>query len=264
MLVDAAIVITENVIRHCEQSTHEKRAALTTQETYNITLEAAVGVGRPVFFAMAIIILAFLPVFALGSQEAKLFHPLAFTKTFAMGAATLLAVTLVPVLCAALVRGPFQPESQNRIMRPLLRIYGPVLDWSLCHGRVVLALAAVLLAGAMILAMGVPESLRVAVSKVSPSLSDALPQGIGSEFMPPLDEGSLLFMPVLLPSTSLTEVKRIMSWQDQTIKSVPEVLSATGKLGRAESATDPAPVEMIETTILLKPRNQWRKGLRIL
>ena len=261
VLVDAAIVITENVIRHCEQATHEKGTALTTQETYNITLEAAVGVGRPVFFAMAIIILAFLPVFALGGQEAKLFHPLAFTKTFAMGAATLLAVTLVPVLCAALVKGPFQPESQNRIMRPLLRIYAPVLDWSLHHGRVVLALAAILLAGAMILAMGVPESLRVTVSKVSPSLSQALPQGIGSEFMPPLDEGSLLFMPVLLPSTSLTEVKRIMSWQDQTIKSVPEVLSATGKLGRAESATDPAPVEMIETTILLKPKNQWRKGL---
>lgn len=261
VLVDAAIVITENVIRHCEKATHDKGFALTSQETYSLTLEAAAGVGRPVFFAMAIIILAFLPVFALGGQEAKLFHPLAFTKTFAMGAATLLAVTLVPVLCAALVRGPFQPESRNGIMRPLLKIYGPILDWSLRRGRVVFALAGVLLLGSIILALGVPQSLRIAVSNLSPSLSAALPQGIGSEFMPPLDEGSLLFMPVLLPSTSLTEVKRIMSWQDQTIKSIPEVISATGKLGRAESATDPAPVEMIETTILLKPRHQWRKGV---
>ncbi|MEI8294732.1 MAG: CusA/CzcA family heavy metal efflux RND transporter [bacterium] len=261
VLVDAAIMITENVIRHCEKATIEKGSPLTPAETTKCTLEAASAVGRPVFFAMAIIILAFLPVFALGGQEGKLFHPLAFTKTFAMVAATLLAVTVVPVLCATLVRGPFHPESRNWIMRPLLKIYAPCLDWSLRHGRLVLAGAALLLVAATMLALGVPPFLRHAVARIAPSLATHLPSGLGNEFMPPLDEGSLLFMPVLLPNTSLTEVKRIMAWQDHVIKSVPEVVSAAGKLGRAESATDPAPVEMIETTILLKPHEQWRKGL---
>jgi Cu(I)/Ag(I) efflux system membrane protein CusA/SilA len=261
VLVDAAIVITENVIRHCERATIDKGAPLTPLETTRCTLKAAGEVGRPVFFAMAIIILAFLPVFALGGQEGKLFHPLAFTKTFAMVAATLLAVTLVPVLCASLVRGPFHPESRNWVMRPLLKLYAPCLDWSLRHGRLVLCGAALLLLAAITAAVGVPQVLRDAVARVNPGLAEHLPAGLGSEFMPPLDEGSLLFMPVLLPNTSLTEVKRIMAWQDLVTKSVPEVVSAAGKLGRAESATDPAPVEMIETTILLKPRNQWRPGL---
>lgn len=261
VLVDAAIVITENVIRRCERATLDKGEPLTPTETTRCTLVAASEVGRPVFFAMAIIILAFLPVFALGGQEGKLFHPLAFTKTFAMVAATLLAVTLVPVLCGTLVRGPFHPESRNWVMRPLLKLYAPCLDWSLRHGRVVLCGAALLLLVAITVAVGVPQFLRDAVARVNSSLAERLPAGLGSEFMPPLDEGSLLFMPVLLPNTSLTEVKRIMAWQDLVIKSVPEVLSAAGKLGRAESATDPAPVEMIETTILLKPRDQWRPGL---
>ncbi len=261
VLVDAAIVIAENVIRHCEKATNDKGSPLTRQETFRTTLEASTAVGRPVFFAMAIIILAFLPVFALGGQEGKLFHPLAFTKTFAMVAATLLAVTVVPVLCSLLVRGPFHPESRNWVMRPLLRVYGPILNWALLHGRLVLALAALLFSSSLILAFGVPDSIRNSVHKIAPSVSAYLPVGLGSEFMPPLDEGSLLFMPVLLPSTSLTEVKRIMAWQDAVIKSVPEVVSSAGKLGRAESATDPAPVEMIETTILLKPHSQWRHGM---
>ncbi len=187
---------------------------------------------------MAVIILAFLPVFALTGQEGKLFHPLAFTKTFAMVGATILGVTLVPVLCTWLVRGPFHAEKENIVMRFLMGLYRPVLGWALHHGRTVLMLAFALLVGALFLA-----------------------SRIGSEFMPPLKEGSLLFMPVLLPSTSLTEVKRVMSWQDRVIKSVPEVESAAGKLGRAESATDPAPVEMIETTIMLKPQEQWRPGM---
>lgn len=261
VLVDAAIVITENVIRHCEQATLEKGEPLTTSETWEITRSASISVGRPIFFAMAIIILAFLPVFALTGQEGKLFHPLAFTKTFAMVGATLLAVTLVPVLCTLLVRGPFHPESKNWIMRPLLAIYGPVLDAALKFRRLVIGLAILLLLIAWLLAFGIPSPVRGKLEAFAPMLAKVIPEGMGTEFMPPLDEGSLLFMPVLLPSTSLTEVKRIMAWQDRVMKSVPEVVSAAGKLGRADSATDPAPVEMIETTILLKPRKEWRPGL---
>lgn len=261
VLVDAAIVITENVIRHCEQAEHRKGSPLTAAETLAVTREAASQVGRPVFFAMAIIILAFLPVFALGGQEGKLFHPLAFTKTFAMVAATLLAVTIVPVLCSWLVRGPFHPEGSNFVMRPLLRLYGPALDWGLAHGRFVFAAAGGLLAVALFLALGLPRPVVDWLREAKmPGLARAA-GGMGSEFMPPLNEGSLLFMPVLLPSTSLTEVKRIMAWQDRVIREVPEVESAAGKLGRAETPTDPAPVEMIETTIMLKPETEWRPGM---
>ncbi len=238
VLVDAAIVMTENVIRHCEAAEGAKGSALTSAETLDVVLRASKQVGRPIFFAMAIIILAFVPVFALSGQEGKLFHPLAFTKTFAMIGSTLLAVTIVPVLCAALVRGPFHPEENNWVMRLAMAIYNPVLDWALDHRRTVLAVAAAMLTAAVLLT-----------------------QRIGKEFMPPLNEGSLLFMPVLLPSTSLTEVKRIMSWQDSVIARMPEVASVAGKLGRADSATDPAPVEMIETTIMLKPESEWRQGI---
>ncbi len=255
VLVDAAIVMTENVIRHCEQAEDRKRAPLTKAETWEVTLAASQQVGRPIFFAMAIIILAFVPVFALTGQEGKLFHPLAFTKTFAMIGSTLLAVTIVPVLCATLVRGPFHSEDRNIIMRLLLRVYEPVLDWALEHRRTVLAGAAALLVAALVLAFGLPLAVRDRV----PALRGVA--GIGSEFMPPLNEGSLLFMPVLLPQTSLTEVKRIMAWQDRVIAATPEVASVAGKLGRSESATDPAPVEMIETTIMLKPQIEWRKGM---
>jgi len=215
---------------------------------------------------MIIIILAFVPVFALSGREGKLFHPLAFTKTFAMIGSTLLAVTLVPALCAALVRGPFYAEDRNWVMRLLLRLYNPVLDWALEHRKTVISGAAILLAFALILAFGLPRQLlqwgkdEAALARFAiryPGIFKAL-SGMGREFMPTLNEGSLLFMPVLLPSTSLTEVKRIMAWQDQVIKSVPEVASVAGKLGRAETATDPAPVEMIETTIMLKPESEWR------
>jgi Cu(I)/Ag(I) efflux system membrane protein CusA/SilA len=253
VLVDAAIVMTENVIRRCEDaecvkqasgllagggSTGQRPVSLSAKETLDATLAASLQVGRPIFFAMAIIILAFVPVFALTGQEGKLFHPLAFTKTFAMIGSTLLAVTIVPVLCTFLVRGPFHREQDNIVMRLLLRLYDPALDWALRHRKTVLAGAAALLAGA-----------------------GFLTTRMGSEFMPPLNEGSLLFMPVLLPQTSLTEVKRIMAWQDTVISQTPEVVSAAGKLGRAESATDPAPVEMIETTITLKPEREWRPGM---
>jgi Cu(I)/Ag(I) efflux system membrane protein CusA/SilA len=210
---------------------------------------------------MIIIILAFVPVFALSGQEGKLFHPLAFTKTFAMAGSTLLAVTLVPALCATFIRGPFRAENENLLMKLLLAIYNPTLEWALRFRKTVLTLAIGTVAGALVLAFGVPSRVVNEVSRVNPQLGARLPHGMGSEFMPTLNEGSLLFMPVLLPGPSLPEVKRIMAWQDQVISQTPEVESVAGKLGRSETATDPAPIEMIETTIMLKPETEWRPGM---
>ena len=238
VLVDAAIVLTENVIRQCEKAERTKGGSLTSTETLATVLKASQQVGRPIFFAMAIIVLAFVPVFALSGQEGKLFHPLAFTKTFAMLGATLLAVTIVPVLCSWLVRGPFHPEERNVVMRFLLKLYDPALDFALTHRKTVLGIAAAILVCAL-----------------------ALVPRMGSEFMPPLNEGSLLLMPSFAPATSLTEVKRAMAWQDRVLAGFPEVRSAVGKLGRADTATDPAPTEMIETTIMLKPESEWRAGM---
>ena len=260
VLVDAGIVMTENVIRHCERAEEERRRRLTPAEVMEQTFAAASQVGRPVFFSMAIIVLAFVPVFLLSGQEGRLFHPLAYTKTFALVGATLLAVTAVPVFCTLLVRGPFKAEGDNRLMRLLLRIYDPVLDWALRRRKTVLGLAALLLGAAGLVAFGLPRQVSSLATRHL-VLPERFTRGFGSEFMPTLEEGSLLFMPVLLPSTSLTEVKRILAWQDRVISEVPEVVSVAGKLGRMDTATDPAPVEMIETTIMLKPKDQWRPGL---
>ncbi|MEO7931845.1 MAG: CusA/CzcA family heavy metal efflux RND transporter [Chthoniobacterales bacterium] len=259
VLVDAAIVLTENVLRHAERAETEKGSQLTPAETFEVVLAASAQVGRPIFFTMAIIILAFVPVFALGGQEGKMFHPLAFTKTFAMIGSTLLAVTIVPVLCTWLVRGPFHSEDRNFVMRFLLRLYDPCLDFALTHRKTVLALAACLLATACLVAFGLPDTIHRHLTGIP--ILDRVTAGIGQEFMPPLNEGSLLFMPTFVPATSLTEVKRAMNWQDRVIKETPEVLSVAGKLGRADTATDPAPTEMIETTIMLKPQSEWRPGL---
>ncbi|MBM3830868.1 MAG: efflux RND transporter permease subunit [Verrucomicrobia bacterium] len=233
----------------------ENSPRLTAEETWAVVLTSAQQVGRPIFFAMVIIILAFLPVFALSGQEGKLFHPLAFTKTFAMIGSTLLAVTIVPALCSFLVRGPFHSEDRNWVMRVLLAIYDPMLDLALRWRKTVMAGAALLLTIALAVAFGAPREWVQRIERAGhPKLARAF-TGFGKDFMPTLNEGSLLFMPVLLPSTSLTEVKRVMSWQDRVICSLPEVESVGGKLGRSETATDPAPVEMIETTIMLKP--EW-------
>jgi Cu(I)/Ag(I) efflux system membrane protein CusA/SilA len=260
VLVDAGIVMTENVIRHCEQ--REQTAdgkQLTSKDIFQLTLEASQQVGRPMFFSMAIIILAFVPVFLLSGQEGKLFHPLAYTKTFALIGAVLLALTVVPVLCTLLVRGPFRSEEKNLLMSTLLRIYDPFLDFALRFKKTVLFFAFCLLIVSLALAFGLPKHLRENPAAVKLGLNEL--KGFGSEFMPALEEGSLLFMPVLLPANSLNEVKRIMAWQDKIMSEYPEVICAAGKLGRADTATDPAPVEMIETTITLKPQKQWRKGI---
>ncbi|MDI1310720.1 efflux RND transporter permease subunit [Prosthecobacter sp.] len=275
VLVDAAIVVTENVIRHCEEAEHKKGGRLSSQETWDVTLVACTQVGRPIFFAMAIIILAFVPVFALTGQEGKLFHPLAFTKTFAMIGSTLLAVTLVPVLCSLLVRGPFHSEESNIVMKFLLRLYEPTLDWALNHRKTVITAAMGILAVALLTAFGLPRSTVKQIRDAGyPRLSEIV-TGFGKEFMPPLNEGSLLYMPVMMPKTGLKEIQRVMSWQDTVIAATPEVASVAGKLGRFETATDPAPTEMLETTIMLKPeyipdgrwsvkRNPaWREGMTV-
>lgn len=261
VLVDAGIVIVENVIRHCETEEHRLGRRLTSEETMACTLAASSQVGRPVFFAMAIILLSFLPVFALQGQDGKLFHPLAFTKTFALIGSTVLAVSAVPVLCSLLIRGPFHSEDKNYVMRFLMRIYEPTLDWALNHRKTVLFGAATILATSQLMFWGLPKAMVAKLDGV-PALQK-LVTGIGSEHMPKLNEGSLLFMPVLSPATSLGEINRVMAWQDEIFASFPEVALAAGKLGRADTATDPAPVEMIETTITLKPKNQWRSGMTL-
>ena len=273
VLVDAAIVVTENVIRHCEKAETDKGRPLTRAETWETTLAACQQVGRPIFFAMAIIVLAFVPVFALTGQQGKLFHPLAFTKTFAMIGSTLLAVTFVPVLCSLLVRGPFHAEDKNIVMRLLLWIYEPTLDWALNHRKTVLSGACMILATSLVIAFGLPRPAVKALRDAGhPQLADTV-SGFGREFMPPLNEGSLLYMPVMLPKTGFKEIQRVMAWQDEVIAATPEVASVAGKLGRFETATDPAPTEMLETTIMLKPeyipdgrfsvkRNPaWRAGM---
>jgi Cu(I)/Ag(I) efflux system membrane protein CusA/SilA len=187
---------------------------------------------------MVIIILAFVPVFALTGMEGKMFHPLAFTKTFAMVCSTILAITLVPVLCTFLIRGKLHSENENPIMRVLRAIYRPVLRWALRHRIITLSAAMALLIGALYTATT-----------------------IGSEFMPPLDEETALFMPITDPRISLTEATRILRQQDLIISADPAVAMVVGKVGRAETSTDPAPVNMSETTITFKPKDQWPKGL---
>jgi Cu(I)/Ag(I) efflux system membrane protein CusA/SilA len=255
VLVDAAIVVTENVLRHCESAEDKKGGRLTKAETWHETLTACQQVGRPIFFAMAIIILAFVPVFALTGQEGKLFHPLAWTKTFAMVGSTLLAVTLVPVLCSLLVRGPFHGEDRNVVMRLLLKIYDPALNWALNHRKTVMSAAALLLTAALLTAFGLPRAWTKSLRDRGWERTADLAQGFGKEFMPPLNEGGLLYMPVLHPKTGLKEIQRVMSWQDTVLASVPEIETVAGKLGRFETPTDPAPTEMLETTITLKP--EW-------
>lgn len=273
VLVDAAIVVTENVIRHCETEEQKKNRPLTPAERWQTTLAASKQVGRPIFFAMAIILLAFVPVFALTGQEGKLFHPLAFTKTFAVLGATVLGVTLVPVLCSFLVKGPYHKEDRHLVMRLLMGIYEPTLSWALKHPKSVIASASLLLCTCLLVAFGLPRAASAALRDAGYVRTATLFQGFGREFMPPLNEGALLHMPVLMPKTGFKEIQRVMSWQDKVMADIPEIDVVAGKLGRFETATDPAPTEMLETTIMLKPeyipdgpflmkRNPaWREGM---
>ncbi|HZE72679.1 MAG TPA: CusA/CzcA family heavy metal efflux RND transporter [Pyrinomonadaceae bacterium] len=235
VLVDAGIVVTENAFRFLEKRKVDPKDRTKVWETISDSTKL---VGRPVFFSMAIIILAFIPVFSLTGQEGKLFHPLAFTKTFAMFGATIIAVTLVPVLCTFLLGGKFHAEQSNPVMRLLHAIYRPALLLALRHRLITVSIALLLFTGAIILATG-----------------------IGKEFMPPLNEGDVMYMPVTDPAISVDEALRILSKQDEILKTFPEVEAAVGKAGRADTSTDPAPVNMNETIVHLKPAEQWRAGM---
>jgi Cu(I)/Ag(I) efflux system membrane protein CusA/SilA len=235
VLVDAAIVVTENAFRFIEQRRVDVRDRRQVLET---VLEATRLVGRPIVFSMAIVILAFIPVFALTGQEGKLFHPLAFTKTFAMAGATILSVTLVPVLCTLVIGGRVRAEERNPVMRPLVWAYRPVLDWALRHRALTLGVAVLVVAGAV-----------------------ALVPRIGTEFMPPLNEGDLMFMPITDPAISLSQAIAITKMQNVAIQTVPEVASVVAKIARADTSTDPAPLNMTETIVSLKPAAQWRPGM---
>lgn len=231
-MVDAGIVMVENVHKKLEH------AAAGLRERTALVLEACSEVGPSIFFSLLIIAVSFLPVFVLGSQEGKLFAPLAYTKTWAMVAAALLAVTLVPVLIDLLIRGPVRPEAANPLNRAALAVYRPAIDLALRHPWPVLVATGMLAAATLW-----PWSR------------------LGTEFMPELDEGDLMYMPTTLPGVSADTVRALLQQTDRLIKTVPEVERVFGKAGRAETATDPAPFEMLETTIKLKPREQWRPGM---
>jgi len=238
-MVDAAVVMIENAHKHIEAWYHaHPEGELSGGERWRVIGDAAAQVGPALFFSLLIITLSFVPVFTLEAQEGRLFSPLAFTKTYAMAAAAGLAVTLIPVLMGYLIRGRIPEEQKNPINRTLIRLYRPLLVRVLAHPRIVLGGALLIL-----LATTIPV------------------MRIGGEFMPPLDEGDLLYMPSALPGISAGKVTQLLQQTNRLIKTVPEVASVFGKAGRAETATDPAPLEMYETTIQFKPRDQWRAGM---
>ncbi|WP_318437126.1 efflux RND transporter permease subunit [Photobacterium leiognathi] len=231
-MVDGAIVMIENLHKHIEHT------PLTNENRWQVISKAAEEVGTPLFFSLLIITLSFVPVFALEGQEGKMFSPLAFTKTYAMAAAAGLAITLVPVLMGYFVRGRILPESKNPINKALIALYRPMLNISLRFPKTIIAIAIVLMA-----------SSYYPITK------------LGSEFIPPLDEGNLMYMPTTYPGISIGKARELLQQTNKLIKTIPEVATVWGKVGRAESATDPAPLTMIETVIQLKPKDQWREGV---
>ena len=231
-MVDAAIVMIENMHKHIE---HE---GITDDNRWQLVAKSASEVGPALFFSLMIITLSFLPVFALEAQEGKLFAPLAYTKTFAMAAAAGLSITLVPVLMGYFIRGHITPEHKNPINRALITVYKPFIDIVLHSPKKVLA------ACVFIVVIGMWPVTQ-----------------LGSEFMPDLDEGDLMYMPTTFPGISIGKAQELLQQTDKLIKTVPEVKTVFGKIGRAETATDPAPLTMIETTVQLKPKNQWREGM---
>ncbi|WMY73298.1 efflux RND transporter permease subunit [Buttiauxella selenatireducens] len=238
-MVDAAIVMIENMHKVLEQWRHDNPDKQPTSADYwRISEQAAVEVGPALFCSLLIITLSFIPVFSLEAQEGRMFSPLAFTKTYAMAVAAGLGITLVPVLMGYFIRGKIPDEKANPVNRWLIAAYEPLLDKVLARPKTTLVIA-----GAVLLATLWPLSR------------------LGSEFMPPLDEGDLLYMPSTLPGISAREAGRLLQQTDRLIKTVPEVATVFGKAGRADTATDPAPLTMIETTIRFKPRDQWRPGM---
>lgn len=231
-MIDGAIVMIENMHKHME------RTPVTDQNRWQVVAESASEVGPALFFSLLIITVSFVPVFTLEAQEGRMFSPLAFTKTYAMAASAALAVTLVPVLMGYFIRGKVLPEHKNPLNRWLMAIYKPALQTVLNYPK-----------------STVMAALVLTVASIWP-LSQ-----IGSEFIPPLDEGDLMYMPTTYPGLSIGKARELLQQTDKLIATVPEVANVFGKIGRAETATDPAPLTMIETFIQLKPRDQWRKGV---
>ena len=272
VMVDASLVMVENAHKHIERAREAKRVAggaaeasgdgasgdgasgdppeLTEGERIRAVIEAAKEVGPSLFFSLLIVTVSFLPVFTLEQVEGRMFRPLALTKTFSMAAASILAVTLVPALMAVFVKGKIRPEAKNPIARFFIRTYRPIIRGTLRHPVAVLAVGFSLLAVTIL-----PVQRLLLGEEIIP-----FPQ-IGSEFMPALWEGDMLYMPTTLPGVSPGEAKNILQRTDRIIASFPEVERVFGKVGRAETATDPAPLSMIETTIILKPEDQWRDGV---
>ena len=238
-MVDAAIVMIENAHKAIERWEHEHPGeTLEGSARWRVITDAAIEVGPALFFSLLIITLSFVPVFTLQAQEGRLFAPLAFTKTYTMAAAAILSVTLVPVLMGWLIRGKIPSEQANPVNRALTAAYRPAIDWVLKRPKTTLIIAALVFA------------------------TTAWPASrLGGEFLPAMNEGDLLYMPSALPGLSAAKASELLQQTDRMIKTVPEVQSVFGKAGRAESATDPAPLEMFETTIRFKPRDQWRPGM---
>jgi Cu(I)/Ag(I) efflux system membrane protein CusA/SilA len=232
-MVDAAIVMIENAHKHLERAPPDA-------SRLQIVIDACREVGPALFFSLLIITVSFLPVFTLEAQEGRMFAPLAYTKTFAMAGAALLSITLVPVLVFLFIRGRILPEQRNPVNRFLIWIYRPIIAWVMRWKKLTIALAAITLAVSILPATK-----------------------LGSEFMPTLNEGSLLYMPITLPALSVTKSAELLQTQDKIIKTFPEVESVFGKAGRANTATDPAPLEMAETVINLKPESEWRLGMTV-
>jgi copper/silver efflux system protein len=232
-MIDAAIVMIENAHKHLERSPPDK-------PRLEILIEAAREVGPALFFSLLIITVSFLPIFTLEAQEGRLFGPLAYTKTFAMAAAAVLSVTLVPSLMIVFVRGRILPEDRNPLNRILITLYRPIIQWVLQR-----------------------KALTIALAVAALGLSVWPMTRLGTEFMPNLNEGTLFYMPTTLPGLSVTKAAELLQLQDRIIRSFPEVESVCGKAGRAQTATDPAPLEMFETVINLKPKDQWRPGLTL-
>ena len=237
-MVDAAIIMIENAHKHIERDMEKPPGQ--RRERWQLITEAAKEVGPSLFYSLLVITVSFIPVFTMEAQEGKLFKPLAFTKTYSMAAAAILSVTLVPVLMGYWIRGNIKPEEKNPINKFLIKIYHPVVTFVIKHWKYVIVTTLVLLGLTFI-----PYSR------------------IGCEFMPPLYEGDLLYMPTTLPGISITKARALLQQTDKIISSFPEVHHVFGKIGRAETATDPAGLDMIETTIMLKPESEWRTGMTV-
>ncbi len=237
-MVDAAIIMIENAHKHIEHDM--EKPPEQRRERWLLIIEAAKEVGPSLFYSLLVITVSFIPIFTLGAQEGKLFKPLAFTKTYSMAAAAILSITLVPVLMGYWIRGKIQPEEKNPVNKFLIKIYRPVVNFVIRKWKMVIIATLILLGITYI-----PFSR------------------IGSEFMPPLYEGDLLYMPTTLPGISITKARQLLQQTDKIIASFPEVHHVFGKIGRAETATDPAGLDMIETTIMLKPESEWPKGMTV-